>query len=151
MGESGHPRKNPCMQNQIYLKTGCCGARSVGLAAFCENDKVRLPKKTLSGNGHSPRSRRNVPTMPEEKQSIVMTGNEKSQPGKGGMGRLSATRRHPEPERISLIEKTAFLGEIAQQKTDNHGDHPHPTQLLGRYLQNLAEPALHGFGRDDIR
>ena len=80
-----------------------------------------------------------------------MTDNEKSQSGKGGKGRLSANRRHPEPERINLIEQTAFLGKIAQQETDDHGDRPHPTQSLGRYLQNLAEPALHGFGREDVR
>ncbi len=43
-----------------------------------------------------------------------MIGPGKSQSGKGGQGRLVATRANPNPEYFDLIKQTAFLGKVAQ-------------------------------------
>jgi len=80
-----------------------------------------------------------------------MSGPEKSQSGKGGQGRLVATRANPNPKQVDLIKKTTFLGKVAQQKTHGHGDQPHPAQMMRRHFQYLPEPALHGFRRSNIR
>jgi hypothetical protein len=57
-----------------------------------------LREKTLSGNGHSTLFTSEYSAMPEKKLSIVMSGPEKSQSGKGGQGRLGAARANPNPE-----------------------------------------------------
>jgi hypothetical protein len=89
--------------------------------------------------------------MPEKKLSIVMSGPEKSQPGKGGQGRHGAARANPNPEYLDLLKKTTFLGKVTQHKTHGHGDQPNPAQMMRRQFQYLPEPALHGFRRSNIR
>ena len=62
---------------------------------------------------------------------------------------LAAQPERPAFER-DLIKKMAFLNEIHEQEADGHGRQTNTAQQFRFHVQNLPEPALHGFGRGRI-
>lgn len=49
-----------------------------------------------------------------------------------------------------LVKQRTALGQKTERKAHHHGNRTNPAQLCRFHFQNLAKPALHGFGRGHI-